>query len=118
VTYNKYYDGFEGESKLVFFNDHHKFSMWIGYFESFLDSLLYIELDKEGILEEYYNHEGWYDDSPWMIPDRALTITQLKQFDLNKVKQSEYIKGVLPELVRELIDFLEDSREKVWIEYD
>lgn len=48
----------------------------------------------------------------------VLTITQLKQFDLNKVKQSENIKGVLPELARELIDFLEDSREKVWIEYD
>ncbi|PAE08308.1 hypothetical protein CHI12_06695 [Terribacillus saccharophilus] len=114
----KYYDGFEGEPEVVLFNDHQRFIMWNGYFESLLDSLLDTNLEKEGILEEYYNHEGWYDDSPWMIPDVPLTIWQLKHFDLNKVNQSENIKVVLPELAHEIILFLENSKEKVWIEYD
>nr|WP_318539755.1 hypothetical protein [Terribacillus saccharophilus] len=115
---NKYYDGFEGEPKLAFFNDRHKFIIWNGYFEIILDSLLDTELKKEGLLKEYFNHEGWYDDSPWMIPDISLTIRQLKQFDLNKVEQSENIKVVLPELVQEIIKFIVSSNERVWIEYD
>lgn len=115
---NKYYDGFEGEPRIVFFNDYNKFIMRNGYFEIILASLLDTNLEKEGLLEEYYNHEGWYDDSPWMIPDISLTIRQLKQFNLNKVEQSENIKDVLPELVQEIIKFIESSSERIWIEYD
>ena len=115
---NKYYDGFEGEPRIVFFNDYHKFIMWNGYFEIILASLLDTNLEKEGLLEEYYNHEGWYDDSPMMIPDIPLTLRQLKQFNLTKVEQSDNIKNVLPELVQEIIKFIESSSERVWIEYD
>lgn len=78
-----------------------------------------INLEKEGIIKAYFNHEGWYDDSPWAIKDIQLTIKQLKSFDLGKVQQSDIIKNVLPDLVQEMIQFLENARNtNVVIEYD
>jgi len=48
-----------------------------------------------------------------------LTIEQLKNFDVSKVRQSDNIKHVVPGLVREIIKFLENAKnENVMIEYD
>lgn len=115
----KYYEGFEGESELVLVNEENKLIIWNGYFEAILDALLETNLEKEGIIKEYFYHEGWYDDSPWSIKDIKLTIKQLESFDLSKVHQSDNIKNVLPDLVQEIIQFLENARnENVVIEYD
>lgn len=115
----KYYEGFEGEPELVLVNEENKFIIWNGYFEAILDALLEINLEKEGIIKEYFNHEGWYDESPWAIKDIQLTIEQLKSFDLSKVKQSDNIKNVLPDLVQEIIQFLENARNtNVVVVYD
>lgn len=116
----KYYEGFEGEPELVLIDsEENKLIIWIGYFEAILDALLESNLEKEGIIKEYFYHEGWYDDSPWAIKDIHLTIKQLKSFDLSKVQQSKTIKNVLPGLVQDIIQFLEQAKnEYVVIEYD
>lgn len=115
----KYYEGFEGEPELILVNEENKLIIWNGFFEAILDALLETNLEKEGIIKEYFYHEGWYDDSPWVIKDVQLTIKQLKSFDLSKVHQSDNIKNVLPELVQEIIHFLENTRNgNVVIEYD
>ncbi|MFP7492964.1 hypothetical protein SFC66_04170 [Terribacillus saccharophilus] len=113
-----FYDGFEGEPELILANENKKLIIWNGYFESILDALLTSDSEKAGILKEYYYHEGWYDDSPWIIPDLSLTIEQLNHFDINKVEQSDNIKNVLPVLVKSIINFLETSNGIVCIEYD
>ncbi|MEC2077034.1 hypothetical protein [Metabacillus fastidiosus] len=116
---SKYYKGFEGEPALVLDNGENKLIIWNGYFESILESLLETNLEKEGIIKEYFYHEGWYDDSPWALKDIQLTIKQLKNFDLSKVYQSDNIKNVLPDLVQEIIQFLEYAKnENVVITYD
>ncbi|EGT2007255.1 hypothetical protein I2L51_002941, partial [Listeria monocytogenes] len=67
---------------------------------------------------EYFNHEGWYDDSPWMIEDNSLTIIQLKCFDINKINQTS-MKDDLEEVVKTIISFLENNRfSKIYIEYE
>ncbi|EJU3045818.1 TPA: hypothetical protein U0S30_002932, partial [Listeria monocytogenes] len=69
-------------------------------------------------LKEYFNHEGWYDDSPWMIEDNSLTIIQLKCFDINKINQTS-MKDDLEEVVKTIISFLENNRfSKIYIEYE
>ncbi|MCY7816190.1 hypothetical protein [Bacillus haynesii] len=94
----KFYDGFEGEPELVLTDGENKLIIWYGYFETVLDSLLDNNLEKRGIIKEYFNHEGWYDDSPWVIQDLRLTIAQMKSFDIH---------------------FLENAKNKtVVIEYD
>ncbi|WP_249292244.1 hypothetical protein [Metabacillus flavus] len=117
---NKYYEGFEGEPELVLINeeDKNKMIIWNGYFEAILDALLETDLEREGIIDDYFRHEGWYDDSPWKIKDIPLTIKQLNRFDLDKVNQSENIKIVLPSLVEDIIEFLASSSGNVLIEYD
>ncbi|EAD2561690.1 hypothetical protein Y465_14740, partial [Listeria monocytogenes] len=66
----------------------------------------------------YFNQEGWYDDSPWMIEDNSLTIIQLKCFDINKINQTS-MKDDLEEVVKTIISFLENNRfSKIYIEYE
>lgn len=114
-----YYEGFEGEPDLVIAFGNQKLIMWIGYFEAILDALLENDLPKEGIIKEYFYHEGWYDDSPWKLEDIPLAIEQISSFDIDKVDKSENIKKVLPDLVHEIIRFLENAKnEDVVIEYD
>ncbi|KRJ94057.1 hypothetical protein ARD00_00412 [Listeria monocytogenes] len=69
-------------------------------------------------MKEYFNQEGWYDDSPWMIEDNSLTIIQLKCFDINKINQTS-MKDDLEEVVKTIISFLENNRfSKIYIEYE
>lgn len=66
---NKLFDGYEGEAELTFTANENKLIIWNGYFETILDNLLDCEVEKRGIITEYFAHEGWYDDSPWLIED-------------------------------------------------
>lgn len=69
-------------------------------------------------MKEYFNHESWYDDSPWLIKDNSLIINQLKCFDINKIHQTS-MKDDLEEVVKTIISFLENNRlSKIYIEYE
>lgn len=113
-----FYDGFEGEGELSFVSGDNKLVMWNGYFEIILDSLLDNHLKKEGILEAYFNHEGWYDDYPWLVMDIPLTINQLKCFDANKVKEPS-IRENSGKLIKVILLFLQKNiKSDIYIEYD
>lgn len=45
---------------------------WNSYFETILDNLLECDVEKSGILEAYFNLEGWYEESSWLIEDVSL----------------------------------------------
>ncbi|MDM5155445.1 hypothetical protein QUF88_17020 [Bacillus sp. DX1.1] len=123
---DKYYVGFEGEVEIdLVRNDQDgnesTFRIWNGYFETILDHLLDHDVPKEGIVKEYFYQEGWYNQSPWHVKDISLTIKQFRIFDPNKVRSSSSLKEVLPELVIDMIDFLEQAKvkeEDVYIKYD
>ncbi|MBY0599223.1 hypothetical protein [Bacillus bingmayongensis] len=123
---DKYYIGFEGEVEINLVREVQEgnksiFKIWNGYFETILDNLLDNDVPKEGIVKEYFHQEGWYDESPWHVEDISLTIKQFRMFDNNKVRNSSSLKEVLPELVTDIIDFLEQAKAKeedVYIEYD
>ncbi|EJE7380612.1 hypothetical protein NPK99_003017, partial [Listeria monocytogenes] len=115
---SRLYEGFEGEAELSFVAGDNKLVIWNGYFETILDNLLDCNVEREGVLKEYFNQEGWYDDSPWMIEDNSLTIIQLKCFDINKINQTS-MKDDLEEVVKTIISFLENNRfSKIYIEYE
>ncbi|ARW14803.1 hypothetical protein [Lactiplantibacillus plantarum] len=118
MTDSRFYEGFEGEAELTFVADNNKLVIWNGYFETILDNLLDCNVEKEGIVKKYFNHEGWYDNSPWLIKDNSLTINQLKRFNINKINQA-LIKDELEEVVQTIISFLETNRlSKIYIEYE
>ncbi|MBP2100445.1 hypothetical protein [Enterococcus rivorum] len=115
---SKFYEGFEGEAELCFVAGDNKLVIWNGHFETILDNLLDCNVDRKGIVKEYFSHEGWYDDSPWLIEDITLTINQLKGFDINKMNQNS-MKDDLEEVVKTIISFLEKNYlSKIYIEYE
>lgn len=113
----KYYDGFEGEHKIVLSDGENRMSIWDGYFDTIMDALLKGNPEKKGIIREYFYREGWYDD-PWRIEDIPLTIKQLEAFDINHAEGTENMKKVAPELLQDIILFLEIVEGQVFIEYD
>lgn len=115
---SRFYEGFEGEAEISFVTEDNKLVIWNGYFETILDNLLDCKVEKKGIVKEYFNHEGWYDDSPWFIEDNFLTINQLKCFDINKINKTS-MENELEEVVKTIISFLENNcLSKIYIEYD
>ncbi|WP_321386940.1 hypothetical protein [uncultured Enterococcus sp.] len=115
---NRFYEGFEGETEISFVANDNRLIIWNGYFETILNILLDCKLEKQGILKEYFNVEGWYDDSPWLVDDVPFTVSQLKNFDITKVRQAS-IKDDLEKVVKTIISFLEDNASsKIYIEYE
>lgn len=125
-----YYIGYEGQPEIliVFENSAEKniLKMWNGYFETLLDLMCQYESTDNGILQEYYAHEGWYEGSPWEIQDLDLAIHLFKSFNVSKVtdEQIENVKNVvptLPEVAHQISTFLELAKTNgcsVYIEYD
>lgn len=115
---NRFYEGFEGESELSFVSANNKLIIWNGYFETILDHLLDCNVEKKGMVKEYFHHEGWYDDSPWLINDKSLTIDQLRCFDISKINQNS-IKNILEEVVQAIVLFLENNYlSTIYINYE
>lgn len=84
------------------------------------------ESTDNGILQEYYAHEGWYEGSPWEIQDLDSAIHLFKSFNMSKVtgEQIENVKNIvptLPEVAQQISTFLELAKtngSSVYIEYD
>ena len=110
-----YYDGFEGEQEINLINGEDCMIIWDGYFDTIMDVLFNIGIQKEGIVKDYFYLEGWYDD-PQPIKDIQLTIRQLKAFDVRKSKRSESFNKVAVELVEDMIKFLGRADGEVIIE--
>ncbi|MFD0670581.1 hypothetical protein [Cohnella sp. GCM10027633] len=125
-----YYTGFEGEPEIAFVyemtNERQVLKLWTGYFDTIMDLMCQYESYKNGILHEYYVHEGWYEESPWEVTQLDATIQLFKSFHLQSVdvkaaEASPNIVPVLPDVAREIIQFLEQARingSTVYIVYD
>lgn len=130
IVNDSYYTGFEGEPEIAFVleksNERQILKMWIGYFDTLLDLMCQYESFNDGILHEYYVHEGWYEDSPWEITNIDAAIQLFKSFNLQSVDEktieaSSNIVSTLPEVAREIAYFLEQAKSnecKVYIVYE
>lgn len=115
---DRFYKGFEGEAAVSFVTDTTTLMIWNGYFETIMHTLLDYPVEKKGILKEFFNYEGWYEDSPWIIEDISLTIHQLKLFECRKGSR-EALEIASEEVVTAILMFLEENqRNTVAIDYD
>ncbi len=79
-----FYTGYEGEGEIQFIhvlNNGNKniIRIWDGYFDDIMEK---IEPESSGWtgLAYYYNlAEGWYDESPWKIPNLLETLQQIRE---------------------------------------
>ena len=113
-----FYTGFEGGDEIQFIRvlpDGSKdiIRMWDGYFDNFM---MQIEPDQEGWTSlAYYYHleEGWYDESPWEIPDIKEAFEQLrrlKDINIKSVKSKEVYDEVC-----KLLDVAINTNSRVYI---
>ncbi|KOY14297.1 hypothetical protein [Paenibacillus xylanivorans] len=127
---DSFYIGFEGQPEILILFDNltekNILKMWNGYFETLLDLMCQYEPSNEGILHEYYAHEGWYEESPWEIQNLDAAIHLFKSFDMSKltgeqIENSENIIPALPEVAQRISTFLEAAKSNgsnVYIVYD
>jgi len=115
---DKYYKGYEGESEVQFIktkNDGNRaiLSIWDGYFDDIVEQIEPTESGWVGLAYHFHMYTGWYNESPWMIPNPLETLEQLTSLNISKCRL-EKSKEVLKKICRFMTDALEQS-ESVWI---
>ncbi len=116
---NKYYKGFEGEPEIQFicYDDVQKLilRMWVGYFDNIMNAIKPESLGWTGLAYFYHMHEGWYDNSPWEIPDIQATIEQFKNIN------SDLFDNDTKCVFNDIFDLLLNAylaNQTVWIAYE
>jgi len=76
-----FYSGFEGEPEIRFSRahrggDNHVVRMWVGCFDSIMSKVEPGPAGWTGLALPYHLATGWYDSSPWSIPDLDPVVDQ------------------------------------------
>ncbi|WP_088810941.1 MULTISPECIES: dihydroorotate dehydrogenase (quinone) [unclassified Listeria] len=113
---DNYYKGFEGYPEVYIYTlskgQKEGIKMWEVYFDNIMEKIE--PTDGKWVSLAYYYHlyEGWYDESPWEIPDNK---GALKQFE--SVIESE-IEGVCKQILTKLIALVKNNiSNRIFIEY-
>ena len=127
--FNKqYYEGYEGEGEIRIWydekQDENGMVIWIGFWETILEGCYTPDYQKNGIVECYFNHDGFYDDK-WEMKYPYIVLEELKRFDEKVLDtrnaRNEEIIQKTKEIAEDLIGFINIAikyKLKVYIEYD
>lgn len=103
----KYYEGYEGEGAVKIWSEENGnekgIVIWMGFFNTILDGCFNSEYKKNGIIECYYNQNGFYDDK-WEIKYPQIVLEELNEFNEKNIdtKDEEIIKKS-KEIIEQLI---------------
>ena len=123
---NKYYDGYEGEERIkIWFEDDNSeeigFIIWNGLFNTILEGCFYSDFQKNGIIECYYNQNGFYDEI-WEMIHPEIVLEELRRFNDNSLDtQNKEIIVIVKEVIGQLISLINaavSKKEKIYIEYE
>lgn len=123
---NKYYDGYEGEERIkIWFEDDNSeeigFIIWNGFFNTILEGCFYSDFQKNGIIECYYNQNGFYDEI-WEMIHPEIVLEELRRFNDNSLDtQNKEISVIVKEVIGQLISLINaavSKKEKIYIEYE
>lgn len=123
---NKYYDGYEGEERIkIWFEDDNSeeigFIIWHGFFNTILEGCFYSDFQKNGIIECYYNQNGFYDEI-WEMIHPEIVLEELRRFNDNSLDtQNKEIIVIVKEVIGQLISLINaavSKKEKIYIEYE
>lgn len=115
-----FYSGFDGEPEIRFEAKsagtvHRSVRMWVGYFDDLMDHVPCQGLDWTSVAHAYHNAEGWYDESPWRIPNTGEALKQWKSIDLSKL---ERIEKSVHAAVLALMCEAHELRDEIWIYWE
>jgi hypothetical protein len=81
-----FYTGFEGEPEIRFTvadrgSEERSVRLWAGYFDALMNEVQPDPGAWTALALPYHLNEGWYDSSPWRIPDLDAAIRQWMTID-------------------------------------
>lgn len=112
---NRYYKGFEGEPEIIFSTSKKKIHMWSGYFDELFLLFKPKQNGWEGLAYYYHLDEGWYEESPWRIPDIREAYNQFKSI------YDEIENSICKELLEDILQILNlaiEDEEAIFISYE
>lgn len=119
----RYYEGYEGEVKVWSGNNDKEkgILIWIGFLNTILEGCYSLEFQKNGIIECYFNQNGFYDDK-WEMKNPHIVLDELKGFNekLVDTRDEEIIKKS-KEVIEQLVSFINiciKNKRRIYIEYN
>ncbi len=113
---DNYYEGFEGNPEIDIYtfleNEKVGIEMWDGYFDEIMRAIQPVNGEWQSLAYYYNLYEGWYDDSPWPIPDNQEALKQFESIDKSQL-------GEVPkEILTKIIGLLKNNSDSnIFIEY-
>ncbi|MBC1632695.1 dihydroorotate dehydrogenase (quinone) [Listeria welshimeri] len=113
---DNYYKGFEGNPEIDIYtlseNKKVGIEMWDGYFDKIMSSVQPVNSEWTSLAYYYNLYEGWYDESPWEIPNNQEALKQFESIDKSTLDK------VSREILTKIIELLKNnSRNSIFIEY-
>lgn len=121
----KYYEGYEGEGEVKIWSNENGnengMIVWIGYFNTILEGCFSSEFSPNGIIECYFNQDGFYDDK-WEMRYPHIVLEELKKFNekILDTKDEEIIK-ISKEIIEQLVFFINvavKNKRNIYVEYN
>ncbi|AIS61075.1 Uncharacterised protein [Listeria ivanovii subsp. londoniensis] len=112
-----YYKGFEGYPEIDFYvyinGEKMGIEMWDGYFDKIMNELSPINGKWTSLAYYYHLDEGWYDESPWEIPNNK------EALELLETVETSQLDVISHEILLKLINLLKENiNNTIYIEYD
>lgn len=115
-----FYTGFEGEPEIRFETKsrgtlHRSVRMWVGYFDDLMDQARPERDGWTGMARAYHEAEGWYDESPWKVPDVGSALMQWKNIDTDHLGRIE--KTIHASVLALMCEAFE-CKDELWIYWE
>ncbi|WP_127533291.1 hypothetical protein [Paenibacillus kobensis] len=115
-----FYSGFEGEAEIIFSFENSEdqkvqLKIWIGYLDSIMAAIQPNENGWSGLAYYYHTDTGWFEETPWRIPDIGDALNNLQS--VSKIELDQATLTVFQSIV-EILHQAQSIDREVWIEYD
>ncbi|WP_379140247.1 dihydroorotate dehydrogenase (quinone) [Paenibacillus sp. sgz500992] len=115
-----FYTGFEGEPEIIFYFQNSEgqkvqIKAWIGYFDSIMAAIQPNENGWSGLSYYYHTDTGWFEETPWRIPDLGDALNGLQSVNKTELDQETL------EVYRSIFELLHQAQSvdrEVLVEYD
>lgn len=116
-----YYDGFEGEPEIQFIkvscNEKQSIlSIWDGYFNDIMEQFKPSDSGWMGLSYYYHLYIGWYEESPWEIPNLSEALEQFNNLNKSNFRFQKSLEVLLE--ICKLLNLAVEQNESVWIAYE
>lgn len=121
----RYYEGYEGEGEIKIWSNENGSEngmiVWIGFFNTILEGCFCPDFSPDGIIECYFNQDGFFDDK-WEMRYPHIVLEELKKFNekLLDTKDEEIIKKS-KEVIEQLTFFINvavKNKRNIYVEYN